>query len=187
MEQADLTGKLLIAMPSIGDKRFKRSVILVCAHSEDYAMGLVMNKPMDGLTVPSLLEQLEIETDIQMPPASVLDGGPVGSDRGFVLHSADYQCDGATMDVTDTVCLTATTDVLHAIASDTPPEISTLALGYSGWGPGQLEMELQANAWLIGKPNRDILFGEDHSSKWSSALNLIGVESGRLQSGAGSA
>jgi len=177
-----LAGRLLIAMPSIGDARFKRSVILVCAHNEDYAMGLVLNKPMDGLVLPDLLEQLEVESQIELPRRPVLDGGPVGSDRGFVLHSGDYQCEGATMDVTTDVCLTATRDVLQAIASDQPPRESTLALGYSGWGPGQLELELQENAWLIGKPDADILFGEDHGEKWSHALDLIGIPSGRLQS-----
>lgn len=176
-----LTGKLLIAMPSIGDPRFSRSVILVCAHSDDYAMGLVLNKPMEGLTLPDLLEQLEIPTDIALPDSEVLDGGPVGSDRGFVLHTGDYQCDGATMDVTDDVCLTATRDVLHAIASETPPEQAMLALGYSGWGPGQLEMELQENAWLVGRPDLSILFGHEHDAKWQHALDLIGVGSGRLQ------
>lgn len=176
-----LTGKLLIAMPSIGDRRFRRSVILVCAHSSDYAMGLVLNKPVEGLTLPDLLEQLDIPMDIAVPEADVLDGGPVGADRGFVLHTGDYQCDGATMDVTDDVCLTATRDVLHAIASDAPPERAMLALGYSGWGPGQLEMELQENAWLVGRPDPTILFGDEHEAKWQRALDLIGVGSGRLQ------
>ena len=182
-----LTGRLLIAMPSIGDTRFKRSVILVCAHSEDYAMGLVLNKPMEGLSLPDLLDQLDIEQTIAVPDRFVLDGGPVGNDRGFVLHSGDYQCDGATMDVTEDVCLTATRDVLHAIASGPAPRTSILALGYSGWGPGQLEMELQENAWLIGQPDNMILFGDDHEAKWDRALDLIGVSSGRLQSAPGRA
>ncbi|MEM9738343.1 MAG: YqgE/AlgH family protein [Pseudomonadota bacterium] len=182
-----LTGRLLIAMPSIGDTRFKRSVILVCAHSEDYAMGLVLNKPMEGLMLPDLLGQLGIDSSIELPKNPVLDGGPVGNDRGFVLHSGDYQCDGATLDVSADVCLTATLDVLHAIASEDAPSASTLALGYSGWGPGQLELELQENAWLIGKADQHILFGGDHSMKWSHALDLIGVSSGRLQSSPGRA
>ena len=150
-------------------------------------MGLVVNKPMEGLSLPELLDQLDIEQTIAVPNRSVLDGGPVGNDRGFVLHSGDYQCEGATMDVTDDVCLTATRDVLHAIATGTSPHTSTLALGYSGWGPGQLEMELQENAWLIGDPDQSILFGDDHEGKWEHALDLIGVSSGRLQSSAGRA
>lgn len=179
---SNLTGKLLIAMPSIGDSRFKRSVILVCAHNEDYAMGLVLNKPMDGVSLPDLLTQLGIETDLQLANRDVLDGGPVGTDRGFVLHSEDYQCDGATMDVSNGICLTATRDVLHAIASDNPPSESILALGYSGWGPGQLELELRENAWIVGEPTYEILFGEAHEDKWTLALDAIGVKSGRLQS-----
>lgn len=183
----NLTGRLLIAMPSIGDTRFKRSVILVCAHSDEYAMGLVLNKPMEGLVLPDLLEQLDIESEIEVPARPVLDGGPVGSDRGFVLHSDDYQCEGATLDVSTNVCLTATRDVLHAIASREPPQDATLALGYSGWGPGQLELEIRENAWLIGKPDPQILFGDDHQDKWEQALDLIGVSSGRLQSSPGRA
>lgn len=178
----DLTGKLLIAMPSIGDERFERSVILVCAHNEDYAMGLVLNKPMSGLQMPDLLDQLGIEDVAKVPAMDVLDGGPVGSDRGFVLHSDDYHCDGATMDVGEHVCLTATRDVLHALASDEAPAKAMLALGYSGWGPGQLELELRANAWLVGRSDDHILFGNEHEGKWAHALDLIGVPSGRLQS-----
>lgn len=177
----DLTGKLLIAMPSIGDDRFSRSVILVCAHAADYAMGLVINKPIDDLTLPNLLTQLDIDVADSVEDAFVLDGGPVGADRGFVLHTDDFQCEGATMDVMDGVCMTATRDVLHAMASTAPPEQFVIALGYSGWGPGQLEMELGANAWIIGAPDRAILFGDDHVDKWTRALELIGVESGRLQ------
>lgn len=175
-----LAGRLLIAMPSIGDNRFTRSVILVCAHNSDYAMGLVLNKPVEGLTLPSLLDQLDIPMEIAVPEADVLDGGPVGSDRGFVLHTGDYHCDGATMDVTDEVCLTATRDVLHAIASTDAPRHAALALGYSGWGPGQLELELQENAWLVGRPDAAILFDDDHDTKWHRALDLIGVSSGHL-------
>ncbi|MEM1104880.1 MAG: YqgE/AlgH family protein [Pseudomonadota bacterium] len=182
-----LTGKLLIAMPSIGDVRFKRSVILVCAHNVDYAMGLVLNKPMDGLALPDLLEQLDIEAQIELPKSAILDGGPVGNDRGFVLHSDDYQCDGATLDVTGEVCLTATRDVLLAMASDAPPRASTLALGYSGWGPGQLELELKENAWLIGHADEGILFGDAHPEKWERALDIIGIPSGRLQGMSGRA
>lgn len=150
-------------------------------------MGLVLNKPMEGLILPDLLEQLGIESQIELAKRPVLDGGPVGNDRGFVLHSRDYQCEGATLDVGADVCLTATRDVLHALASEDAPRDATLALGYSGWGPGQLELELQENAWLIGRADPLILFSEDHSEKWSHALDLIGVSSGRLQSSPGRA
>ncbi|MEL6474117.1 MAG: YqgE/AlgH family protein [Pseudomonadota bacterium] len=185
--QTDLTGQLLIAMPSIGDDRFSRSVILVCAHAEHYAMGLVLNKPMDRLTLPSLLTQLDVEAPARLAGQIVLDGGPVGPDRGFVLHSEDFCCTDATMDVAEGVCMTATREALHAIASESPPDRAVMALGYSGWGPGQLEFELSENAWLIGPPDHQILFGDDHAEKWSRALELIGVESGRLQSGSGRA
>ncbi len=183
----ELTGKILIAMPSIGDDRFARSVILVCAHGEDYAMGLVLNKPMDGLTLPDMLDQLEIPTSIHLPPQLVLDGGPVGRDRGFVLHSEDHRWTDATMDVADGFCLTATRDVLHAMASTDPPERAVLALGYSGWGPGQLEFEIAENAWLIGDANQDLVFGEDHDGKWNEALDKLGVDAGRLPGASGNA
>ena len=178
----DLTGKLLIAMPSIGDSRFSRSIILVCAHNEDYAMGLGLNKPFGELTMPELLEQLEIPMSDPVPSDSVLDGGPVGSDRGFVLHSDDVMCEASTLDIASGICLTATRDILHAIASGERPKDCALALGYSGWGPGQLEFELKENAWLIGTADHALIFGDEYDSKWDKALERIGVSSGRLQS-----
>lgn len=182
-----LTGQLLIAMPSIGDQRFSRAVVLVCAHTDEFAMGLVLNKPMEGLKLPDLLDQLEIPMTITVPESDVLDGGPVGTDRGFVLHGGDYYCEGATMDVTGDIYLTATRDVLHAIATEEAPERAALALGYSGWGPGQLEVELRENAWLIGSAEPALIYGGDHEMKWERALDAIGVSSGRLQSSSGSA
>lgn len=178
----DLTGKILIAMPSIGDQRFSRSVILVCAHNDDYAMGIVLNKPYSGLTMPELLEQLDIPVDSDLDDDIILDGGPVGSDRGFVLHSDDVQCQDATLSIEDNLCLTATREILHAIGSGQRPRDCLLALGYSGWGPGQLEFELKENAWLVGVPDRELLFGCDFDMKWDRALERIGVASGRLQS-----
>lgn len=184
----DLTGKLLIAMPSIGDTRFCRSVILVCAHAEEYAMGLVLNKPIEDLSLARLMSQLDVPMEQnRAEDMFVLDGGPVGEDRGFVLHSDDFLCDGATMDVTDGVCMTATRDALHAVASDTPPNQAVMALGYSGWGPGQLELELAENAWIVGAPDHSILFGDGHEEKWGRALQIIGVDSGRLQAMSGRA
>ena len=185
--EADMTGKLLIAMPSIGDDRFSRSVILVCAHGPDFAMGIVLNKPMMGLTLPDVLNQLDVPTDIELPTNFVLDGGPVGRDRGFVLHSSDFICDKSTMAVDDRLCLTATREILHVLASDNPPEDAVLALGYSGWGPGQLEFELAENAWLIGTPDDAAVFGCDHQTKWENALDSIGVSKGRLLGRPGSA
>ena len=176
-----LTGKLLIAMPSIGDERFERSVILICAHESDYAMGIVLNNPMPHVTVPDILSQLEVPTEIEVPSDKVLNGGPVGNDRGFVLHSGDFQSEGATMDVAENCYLTATRDVLVALGSRTPPEQSTLALGYSGWGAGQLEFELQQNAWLVGPATHEIVYGQNYESKWDNAIELMGIDAGKLQ------
>ena len=176
-----LTGKLLVAMPSISDDRFERSVILICAHETDYAMGIVLNNPVPHITVPDILTQLEIPTEIEVAAENVLDGGPVGNDRGFVLHSSDFRSEGATMDVADNCHLTATRDVLVALGSRTPPEQSTLALGYSGWGAGQLESELRQNAWLVGPATHDIVYGSKHEAKWDMAIEQMGVDAGKLQ------
>ena len=144
----DLTGKLLIALPGIGDTRFARSVILVCAHSPEFAMGIVLNKPMAHLRLPQLFEQLDVPIEADVPDTFVLDGGPVSSDRGFVLHTDDVYNEGASLPVEGDICMTATRDILHAMGSVQPPRRSVLALGYSGWGAGQLEVELAENAWL---------------------------------------
>jgi len=183
----DLTGKILIAMPSIGDDRFSNAVILICAHAEDFAMGLVLNKPIPGLSLPELLTQMDIETDIQLPEIEVLDGGPVGRDRGFVIHSEDFNCDEATMHISDKLCLTATRDALNAIASKTPPSQAVLALGYSGWGAGQLEEEISQNAWLVCDPDPKLVYLQDHEDKWTKALENMGITPAFLQSDAGRA
>ena len=183
----DLTGKLLIAMPGIGDSRFSRSLILVCAHEPDYAMGIAINKPIDDLTLPQLLTQLGIEQDIRVPDNAVLSGGPVGTDRGFVVHTDDFHSEGATMDINHECCLTATRDILLAIASGEPPRESIMALGYSGWGAGQLESEIAENAWLISEAVPDIVYGAEHDSKWGRALKLMGIDASRLHSAGGNA
>jgi len=182
-----LTGKILIAMPGIGDPRFNRSVILLCGHSDEYAMGLVLNKPMDDLILPDLLTQLGIEQDITLPETFVLDGGPVASDRGFVVHSGDYFSDGATMDVGDDLCMTATHDVLKSIASGGAPHRATMALGYAGWGAGQLEYELAENAWIVTDPHADIIYGLEHKRKWERTLELMGVNPAHLHAAGGTA
>lgn len=184
---SDLTGKLLIAMPSIGDSRFSRSVVLVCAHEPEYAMGIVLNKPIDDLTLPQLLSQLGIEQDIKIPDSAVLNGGPVGTDRGFVVHTDDFHCEGATLAINHDFCLTATRDALVAIASDEAPRESVMALGYSGWGAGQLENEIADNAWIVSEPIPDLVFGPGHDSKWTTALKLIGIDAARLHSAGGNA
>jgi putative transcriptional regulator len=179
--EGSLAGKLLIAAPAIEDPRFSRAVILVCTHNEEHAMGIVLNKASDEDNLPELLDQLGVDGEGAPEDAHILLGGPVGRERGFVLHSEDYDSDGATLNVCDGVCLTATRDILHAMTSDTPPERFVLALGYSGWGAGQLEMELAENVWLIGEPDIPLVFDPSLDTKWSRALTRIGVSPDKLQ------
>ena len=185
--QTDLTGHILIAMPRIGDPRFERAVILLCAHSDEYAMGIVLNKPMRGVVLPDLLEQLGVPLEINVPQTSVLDGGPVSDDRGFVLHSDDARNIETTLEIADGLCMTATRDILIKLGSNNAPRQSVLALGYAGWGAGQLEVELADNAWLVAPMDEHLVFGENHRNKWNRALDLIGVDSGLLQAEAGHA
>ena len=185
-----LAGRLLVAMPGIGDPRFERAVIYMCAHDDDHAMGLTLNRPVEGLTIPDLLAKLEIgeAATIQVQPDLVLMGGPVEKGRGFVLHTDDYASPQATLAVTEGVALTPTRDVLEAMASgDHPPRRAILALGYAGWGPGQLEREVRENVWLIAEPDEELIFDSDHEHKWSRALFTLGVEAGSLSAQAGRA
>lgn len=175
VDESFLNGKLLIATPSIGDPRFDRTVILMCDHSADHAMGIVINKPVEGLRMPDLFEQLGIEHAEGAPDRPVLLGGPVDRDRGFVLHSTDFRAEDSTLPVCDGILLTATKDVLEAIASTRPPRRSLLALGYAGWGAGQLEDELAANAWLVTDPDEALIFETEDTGKWEAALDRIGV------------
>jgi len=171
-----LTGRLLIAMPTIGDPRFERALVLVCAHTADHAMGLTVNHPVEGLTVPSLLDRLGVKSEIELPEDLVLLGGPVENERGFVLHTDDYTCPNSSMPVGEGLSLTATREVLEAMASPAQrPRRSALALGYAGWGPGQLEAEIRDNAWLVCEPDEALLFGVDHPAKWTRALAKLGI------------
>lgn len=185
--KGSLAGKLLIASPAIEDPRFSRAIILVCAHNEDHAMGIVLNKASEDTTLPELLDQLGVDGEQAPETAHILAGGPVSRERGFVLHSEDYDSDGATLNVCEGVCLTATRDVLHAMTSDTPPERFVLALGYSGWGAGQLEQELAENVWLVGVPDVALVYDPSLDTKWSRALARIGVSPDRLQLAGGKA
>jgi len=187
LETGYLTGKLLIASPAIGDPRFDRALIYVCDHDEEHAMGIAINNPVEDLRLPTLFDQLGIESDILVPDRAVLNGGPVDGDRGFVLHTSDFSHESATMRVSGDICLTATRDVLDAMASDHPPRRSVLALGYAGWGPGQLEDELQASAWLIADPDESLLFDDFFDNKWDRALEMIGVDPSRLSAISGHA
>jgi len=187
-EGSYLTGRLLIAMPAIGDPRFERAVVLICAHNAEHAMGLAVNHPVEGLTLPTLLDKLGIQADIQLPEDLVLLGGPVEAERGFVLHTDDYTCPSSSIDVADGVQMTPTREVLEAIAShNRRPRHATLALGYAGWGPGQLENEIRQNAWLVCEPDEDLLFGGDHAQKWVRALAKIGVSLDHFSGEAGRA
>lgn len=183
-----LSGRLLIAMPGIDDPRFERAVILVCAHGGDHAMGLAVNRPVDGLTVTDLLERLGVESTIHAPSDLVLLGGPVERERGFVLHTDDYDGSASSLNVGGGICLTATRDILEAMADeDRRPRRSLLALGYAGWDAGQLERELQQNVWLTCEADETLLFGDDHEHKWSYALAKIGVSADRLSTLSGRA
>jgi len=170
-----LDGKLLIAMPSMQDNRFERSVVFMCAHSAEGAMGLIVNKPMADLKSKDLLEQLNISPAPGSKSIDVHFGGPVEHGRGFVLHSPEYTLDESTMNICDAYAMTATIDVLKDLAAGTGPERSLLALGYAGWGPGQLEAEIQSNGWLICPSEFELVFSPKETDKWDAALNSMGV------------
>ncbi|HEY9217590.1 MAG TPA: YqgE/AlgH family protein [Phenylobacterium sp.] len=187
-EASFLAGQLLIAMPGIGDPRFERAVILVCAHDSQHAMGVAVNQPVTGLTVPDLLERLSITSTIEVPPDLVLLGGPVERERGFVLHTSDYHSPEMTLEITESVALTATRDVLEAMASETErPRRSFLALGYAGWGAGQLEREIRENVWLTCPSDEELLFDADYDSKWQRALGKLGIDPRLLSAQSGRA
>lgn len=185
--RGSLRGQLLIATPGIGDPRFARTVVFVCAHNEEHAMGLILNRPMGGLRLPDLLDQLGVRSSIKVPDRPVRAGGPMEQDRGFVLHTDDFYLEDATVRVADHVGLTATKEVLEAIASPQAPRNAVLALGYAGWGPGQLEEELKQNAWLLAPPKDDLVFGDALDGKWEGALGSIGVNPAMLSSLSGRA
>lgn len=187
-EDGFLNGKLLIAMPTMMDPRFAKSVILVCHHTPETAMGLVVNKAIGGMNFEKLLRQLHIDTPVgQARDLTVHSGGPVETSRGFVLHSADYNVDEATLPVTADIALTATMDVLKALGSGGGPTRAFFALGYAGWGAGQLESELVENAWLIGEPDEEIVFGRALEAKWALALAKLGVDPAMVSDASGHA
>ncbi len=181
-----LTGQFLMAMPNMPDPRFARSVIYMCAHSADGAMGLVINKPMPQISFVDLLAQLEIDAVRDVSQHRVQLGGPVEAGRGFVLHTTDFMREG-TMVVDERVALTATVDILKAIASGEGPRHHLLTLGYAGWGPGQLDAEIQANGWLSTPADPDILFDADLSTKWERAIAKLGISPSMLSGEAGHA
>ena len=187
VESDFLEGRLLIAMPGIDDPRFDRAVLMVCVHDDGQAMAITLNRPLDGLTVKSLFSKLGIQTE-GAPETAVLFGGPVETVRGYVLHTDDYTTSGSTLRVAPGVALTDTREVLDALSdADRRPRRFALALGYAGWGAGQLERELQEGVWLACDPDEELLFGDDYEGKWTRALAKIGVTPDRLSTQAGRA
>lgn len=189
-----LDGQCLIAMPGMSDPRFARSVVYLCAHSEDGAMGIIVNKPAADTLFPDLLVQLDVippDQAIRLPSQAermkVLRGGPVETKRGFVLHSADFFLESATLPIDDGICLTATLDILRAIAVGTGPENAVLALGYAGWGAGQLESEIQSNGWLHCAADQELLFDDALDTKYARALSKLGIDQAFLSKDAGHA
>src|SRR3954451_1366375 len=177
-----LDGQMLIAMPTMSDERFTRTLVYVCAHSSEGAMGIVVNQPAQNVKFPDLLVQLEVIPEaerIQLHGSAgevkVLKGGPVETGRGFVLHSADFFIENSTLPIDEGICLTATLDILKAIARGNGPASAILALGYAGWAPGQLEGEINRNGWLHCTTDTELIFGEDTDAKYERAMKKIGI------------
>jgi putative transcriptional regulator len=189
-----LDGQMLIATPTMSDDRFTRSVVYICAHSSEGAMGIVVNQPAANIKFPDLLVQLDLipEADLirvgsRSEDIRVMRGGPVETGRGFVLHSADFFIENSTLPIDEGICLTATLDILKAIARGNGPVNAILALGYAGWAPGQLENEIQHNGWLHCPADQELIFGSDADQKYAKALRKIGIDIGMLSSEVGHA
>jgi len=183
-----LTGQLLLAMPNMRDPRFAKTVIYMCAHNHDGAVGLIINRLVGSLSFSELLEQLGIESGSVCEPIlpKVHFGGPVEPERGFVLHSSDYLREES-MPISKTMALTANLNILRDIASGEGPRDRILALGYAGWGPGQLDGEMQENAWLSVDSDRTLVFDDDIDGKWARGLVKIGIDASLLSTEAGRA
>lgn len=183
----DLTGKLLIAMPGMGDPRFEHSVVVICAYSPEGAMGLIVNKPAPGLEFADLLDQLGIARGNITVPVPVHLGGPVETGRGFVLHSRDWTGQAAALPVGAGLAMTTTRDILEDLGKGAGPAQALLLLGYAGWGPGQLEAEILANGWLTADAEPELIFGTANALKWQTALRALGVDPLTLSAAAGRA
>jgi putative transcriptional regulator len=186
-DEGFLLGKLLVALPGMPDKRFEKSVIFMCAHSQAGAMGLIVNKPFDGLTFREMVAKLDVTVTADTPDPPILFGGPVGTGQGFVLHTSEYAGNEATMTVTSEISLTATVDILRDIAEGRGPRKALFALGYAGWGPGQIEGELGSNGWIPCDADQRIVFGADCETKWKAALATLGADITGLSAEAGRA
>jgi putative transcriptional regulator len=189
-----LDGQLLVAMPGMPDARFAKSVIYICAHSDEGAMGIVVNQRASKISFPELLVQLDVikeDQAISLPShiggVQVVRGGPVETGRGFVLHSNEYAIDNSTLEIAKDVSLTATIDILRAIAEGSGPDRALLALGYASWSPGQLESEISGNGWLTVPADASLIFDDLHESKYARALKGIGVDPAFLSTEAGHA
>jgi putative transcriptional regulator len=187
-----LDGKMLIAMPGMADQRFARSVIYLCAHSENGAMGIIVNKPSLELSILDLLDRLGVvpQEELKTIPAALADtlvhfGGPVEPGRGFVLHSSDYFSGENSMPVDERIALTATLDILRDMTRGEGPRRAFVALGYAGWGPGQLDDEILGNGWLHCDSDADLIFGDGNELKYAAALGKIGVDPLMLSAEAG--
>ena len=193
-DSKNLAGQFLIAMPGMTDKRFARTVIYLCVHSPENTMGIIINRRADNISFSELLEHLDLEDLVgkgdEAPDVEDRDvhfGGPVETARGFVLHTPDYKSKSRTLEVEGEICLTATVDILKAIARGKGPSRALLALGYAGWAGGQLEAEIRANAWLHCAADADIIFDPLIEQKYERALWELGVDQGHLVSDAGHA
>lgn len=187
-----LDGHILIAMPNMADEPFARSLVYLCAHSSEGAMGIILNQLAPSPTFEDLLEQLNIvprsrSEGGQAQPIRVHNGGPVESGRGFVLHSSDYFLENATLPISEAVALTTTLEILKAIADGRGPEKAMLALGYAGWAPGQLEQEIQDNGWLICTADNGLLFDAQLETKYDRAMRKLGIDLAKLSHVAGHA
>jgi len=171
----DLTGKVLVAMPFLSDPRFTHAVIYVCGHDAQGAMGLIVNKGLPTVTFEELLDQMNVDTSYIAAQIPIHYGGPVEVGRGFVLHSSDYASESTVL-IENGFAMTATLDILRAIAHNEGPRDILLALGYVGWGSGQLEQEIQENGWLTIEANPDLIFGRDLEGKWRQALATLGID-----------
>ena len=185
--EGPLQGALLVSMPGMGDPRFAQTVIYMCAHGDEGAMGLIVNKPARDLGFAELLEQVGVTPGPEAEGFPVHFGGPVEMGRGFVLHSDDWEAPGATQPLPGGLALTATIDILRDIAVGKGPRKAVLALGYAGWSPGQLEAELQANSWLTCPPDDELIFAAEDPGKWRAALLKIGVDPALLSAKGGAA
>lgn len=182
-----LAGKCLISMPDMPDPRFQNSVIFLCAHSSEGAMGLIVNKQVEDVKLTDLMDQLSIPKNSESQDWPVYFGGPVEHGRGFVLHSSEYHSELSTMKTGDAFAMTATIDILEDIGTANGPKQALIALGYAGWGPGQLEQEIAANGWLLADVGPEVIFETPNAEKWAASLRVLGIDPAILSSSGGSA